>query len=123
MSDESALAYEAIANDFGAKLAIAVTRGLIRIPSDVTPGVSPAAAATTNAPPETAEPTAPKETELEGRSYLLHPPLLDERGFASATRWFVDGFTKRSGIQVHCDIPDSMERLPENVKLALFRLL
>jgi signal transduction histidine kinase len=61
--------------------------------------------------------------EIRTTSYLLHPPLLDERGFVSATRWFVDGFTKRSGIQVHCEIPDSMERLPENVELALFRLL
>jgi len=61
--------------------------------------------------------------EIRTTSYLLHPPLLDERGFASATRWFVNGFTKRSGIQVHCDIPDSVERLPENVELALFRLL
>jgi hypothetical protein len=25
-------------------------------------------------------------------SYLLHPPLLDEAGFESAARWYVDGF-------------------------------
>ncbi|MGH9642725.1 MAG: histidine kinase, partial [Terriglobales bacterium] len=39
--------------------------------------------------------------EIRTTSYLLHPPLLDEAGFASAARWFVEGFTKRSGIQVH----------------------
>ena len=61
--------------------------------------------------------------EIRTTSYLLHPPLLDECGLGSAARWFVDGFTKRSGIQIECDIPEEMERLPENVELALFRIL
>jgi signal transduction histidine kinase len=61
--------------------------------------------------------------EIRTTSYLLHPPLLDEAGFASAARWFVAGFTRRSGIQVQCDVPDNAERLPEAVELALFRVL
>jgi signal transduction histidine kinase len=61
--------------------------------------------------------------EIRTTSYLLHPPLLDEAGFASAARWFAQGFTKRSGIQVHCDLPQKLERLPEGVELALFRVL
>lgn len=61
--------------------------------------------------------------EIRTTSYLLHPPLLDEAGFASAARWFVAGFTKRSGIQVQCDVPDNAERFPEAVELALFRVL
>jgi Histidine kinase len=31
-------------------------------------------------------------------SHLLHPPLLDEAGFLSAAKWYVDGFGQRSGI-------------------------
>jgi len=61
--------------------------------------------------------------EIRTTSYLLHPPMLDEAGFASAARWFVDGFTKRSGIEVRCDIPEEMERLPQTVELVLFRIL
>ena len=31
-------------------------------------------------------------TETRTISHLLHPPLLDETGFASAARWYVEGF-------------------------------
>jgi signal transduction histidine kinase len=61
--------------------------------------------------------------EIRTTSYLLHPPLLDECGFASAARWFVEGFTKRSGIQVKCVIPEQLERFPANIELVLFRIL
>lgn len=61
--------------------------------------------------------------EIRTTSYLLHPPLLDESGFASAAQWFVEGFAKRSGISVHSDIPDGMGRLSRNCELALFRVL
>ena len=61
--------------------------------------------------------------EIRTTSYLLHPPLLDESGIVSAAQWFVEGFAKRSGISVHCDIPDRMERLSRNCELALFRVL
>lgn len=61
--------------------------------------------------------------EVRTTSYLLHPPLLDEAGIASATRWFVEGFARRSGIQVHCDIPDKMERPSRACELVLFRVL
>jgi signal transduction histidine kinase len=40
-------------------------------------------------------------------SYLLHPPLLDEAGFESAARWYVDGFAQRGEIQAK---PDSRDR-------------
>src|SRR3984885_16272081 len=38
--------------------------------------------------------------EIRSTSYLLHPPLLDEAGFAAAAAWYIDGFNKRSPIQV-----------------------
>jgi two-component system NarL family sensor kinase len=56
-------------------------------------------------------------------SHLLHPPLLDETGFASAARWYVEGFTKRSGIQTGLDMPDNLDRLSSSMELALFRVL
>ena len=56
-------------------------------------------------------------------SYLLHPPLLDDIGIASAARWYLEGFAKRSGIEVSTDIPDSDKRMPHSMELALFRVL
>ncbi len=61
--------------------------------------------------------------DVRTTSYLLHPPLLDEAGIASAARWFVEGFARRSGIAVQCDIPDTMKRPSRACELVLFRLL
>lgn len=56
-------------------------------------------------------------------SHLLHPPLLDEVGLLSALHWFVEGFSKRSGIQANVDVPSQYERLPQETEIALFRVL
>ena len=61
--------------------------------------------------------------EIRTTSYLLHPPLLDEIGIASAARWFVEGFAQRSGIQVTCDIAQGIERPTRDCELVLFRVL
>jgi len=56
-------------------------------------------------------------------SHLLHPPLLDEAGLPSALQWYVDEFGKRSGIKVHLDCQDSLERLPSEMETAIFRIV
>jgi len=56
-------------------------------------------------------------------SYLLHPPLLDELGIASAVKWYLDGFGQRSGIHLSVDIADSFGRLSQSTELVLFRAL
>jgi PAS domain S-box-containing protein len=61
--------------------------------------------------------------ETRTLSHLLHPPLLDESGLASAARWYVEGFAKRSNLQVDIEIPSGLPRLPGNAELALFRVL
>jgi two-component system, NarL family, sensor kinase len=53
----------------------------------------------------------------------LHPPLLDEAGFASAAKWYVEGFGRRSRIATRLDIPEHMNRLPRQMETALFRIL
>jgi len=55
-------------------------------------------------------------------SHLLHPPLLDEAGFSSAAKWYLEGFAQRSGIGVKMDLPD-VGRLPKAIELGLFRIL
>ena len=63
-------------------------------------------------------------SETRTLSCLLHPPLLDEVGFSSAARWYTDEFAKRSGIKAELKLPDEgIERLPEPVRIALFRIL
>ena len=62
-------------------------------------------------------------SETRTLSYLLHPPLLDEAGFASAARCYLEGFAKRSNIKVNAEIPDTFPRLSSAVELVLFRAL
>ena len=59
--------------------------------------------------------------EVRTVSYLLHPPLLDESGLASALRWYVKGFSERSKIVVTLEIPEDFGRLPSEMETALFR--
>lgn len=56
-------------------------------------------------------------------SHLLHPPLLDEMGFTCAAKWLVDGFSQRSEVQVKLEIQENLPRMPQDVELALFRIL
>jgi len=60
--------------------------------------------------------------EIRTTSYLLHPPLLDEAGFAAAAAWYIDGFNKRSPIQVKLQLPERI-RVPGSVEIVLFRVL
>ena len=60
--------------------------------------------------------------ETRTLSYLLHPPLLDEVGFASAAKNYVEEFARRSGIEsdISLELPS---RLPPNTEILLFRVL
>jgi PAS domain S-box-containing protein len=62
-------------------------------------------------------------TEIRTLSYLLHPPLLEDTGLAPTVSWFVEGFSKRSGIEVVVDIPSDLGRLKADLELALFRII
>lgn len=61
--------------------------------------------------------------EIRTMSHLLHPPLLEEAGLASAVRWFVDEFAARSGIRAEVEIAKPLRRLGAEIELALFRVL
>jgi signal transduction histidine kinase len=62
-------------------------------------------------------------SEVRTLSYLLHPPTMDAAGFASAARWYVEGYGQRSGLNVTLDAPSDLGRLPDAIELALFRVL
>src|SRR5579864_737992 len=61
--------------------------------------------------------------EIRTISYLLHPPLLDVAGLASALRWYVDGFSERSKIKVVLEIPPEFRRLSSAMDIAIFRMV
>jgi PAS domain S-box-containing protein len=60
--------------------------------------------------------------EIRTLSYLLHPPLLEQVGLVGALQWYVEGFSKRSGIYVDV-FAEPMERLTSDLELALFRIV
>jgi PAS domain S-box-containing protein len=61
--------------------------------------------------------------EIRTTSYLLHPPLLDERGLASALNWYIDGLAERSHIAITLHIAENVGRLPSDIELAIFRVV
>lgn len=56
-------------------------------------------------------------------SYLLHPPLLDESGLASALNWYVEGLAERSHVAIMLDVAGNVGRLPSDIELAIFRVV
>ena len=56
-------------------------------------------------------------------SYLLHPPLLDELGLASALLCYVEGFSKRSKIDAKLDMPRQVTSLSKEMELSIFRVV
>ena len=62
--------------------------------------------------------------QVRNISYLLHPPLLDEIGLRSALGWYLEGLTKRGGIQTSLETrPTDFPRLAPEVETALFRII
>jgi two-component system, NarL family, sensor kinase len=61
--------------------------------------------------------------EVRTISYLLYPPMLEEMGLKSAIPWYLEGFSKRSGIKTSFEIPNDFGRMSRDAELALFRVL
>jgi len=61
--------------------------------------------------------------EIRVISHLLHPPLLDEIGLQAVVPWYLTSFSERSGIQIDLDMPSDIAKLPDQVELAVFRVL
>jgi signal transduction histidine kinase len=62
--------------------------------------------------------------QVRSMSHLLHPPLLDEVGLSSALEQYLEGFTKRSGIDAR--IEGSLGDLPRfkpELETAIFRII
>lgn len=60
--------------------------------------------------------------ELRTLSYVLHPPMLDELGLASALKIYAEGFSQRSGVVLDIDVNPGWQRLSPETEIALFRV-
>ena len=56
-------------------------------------------------------------------SYLLHPPLIEELGLGPALKWYVEGFSARSGIVISVESDADFPRLAPEAEIALFRIV
>jgi len=63
------------------------------------------------------------ESEIRTLSYVLHPPLLDQIGLVPALKWYIEGFSKRSGLNVQIDVRSKIPRLNVEEETALFRIV
>ena len=61
--------------------------------------------------------------EIRTLSYLMHPPVLDELGLASAIQEYATGFSERSGITLELAIQSGFGRLPQEAETAFFRIV
>lgn len=62
--------------------------------------------------------------QVRSISHLLHPPLLDEVGLRAALKWYLEGFTKRSGIETDLDVqPSTFPRMAPELETAVFRIV
>lgn len=61
--------------------------------------------------------------EVRTLAHLLHPPMMDEAGLASAAQWFVEGFARRTGLKTFLNLHLGETRLPDGIELAFFRVL
>jgi signal transduction histidine kinase len=63
------------------------------------------------------------QQEIRTASYLLHPPLLDESGLASALELYVNGATERTGLAIELEVSDDFGRVSRELELVVFRLV
>ena len=62
--------------------------------------------------------------QVRSLSHLLHPPLLDEVGLHFALQSYVEGLTKRSGVDTSVDVqPEDFPRFAPELETAIFRII
>jgi signal transduction histidine kinase len=61
--------------------------------------------------------------ELRSFSYALHPREIDRDGIAATLERYVDGFSRRTGLQVVIELTDILDALPPKLQEALLRIV
>ncbi len=63
------------------------------------------------------------QKEIHTLSYLLNPPYLDRDGLARTLRSFIDGFSRRSGLETRLEVTSLVDELQPELQLALLRIV
>jgi PAS domain S-box-containing protein len=63
------------------------------------------------------------QREIRAFSYLLFPPSLDRDGLASTLRHFVQGFARRTGLNLDCNIDDAVDGAAPPVQRTILRVV
>jgi signal transduction histidine kinase len=61
--------------------------------------------------------------EIRTLTYFIDPPFLEKYGLLSAIRWYAEGFSRRSEIQVRVDGPADLPPVARAAERALFRVV
>ncbi len=105
-------------HDSTGQLLVALTMNLARLKSEHV--LNPAADAVID---DTSSVVDEMSRQIRTMSYLLHPPLLDEAGLSSAVKWYIEGFSNRSSVDVTLELPADLGRLPQELEITMFRLI
>ena len=60
--------------------------------------------------------------DIRTLAYQLHPPLLDEAGLKGALSWYLESYSRLTGIKVHAALAPQLDRLPKDVEVGLFHI-
>jgi signal transduction histidine kinase len=61
--------------------------------------------------------------QVRSLSYLLHPPFAEDMGLLTALRYYVEGVSQRTGIQISMKLPKELSPLPFEVEATIFRVV
>ena len=61
--------------------------------------------------------------QVRSLSYLLHPPFAEDMGLLTALRYYVEGVSQRTGIQIKMKLPEELSPLPFELEAAIFRVV
>jgi len=61
--------------------------------------------------------------EIRTLSYALHPPALDRLGLLPSLQWHIDGFCRRSGVDIRFIGAREVGRLPLEMETDIFRIV
>lgn len=56
-------------------------------------------------------------------SYMLHPPLFDELGLSAALKWYLEGYSRDSGLKIEFHIDPDFGRLPQELEHTLMAVV
>ncbi len=61
--------------------------------------------------------------QVRSLSYLLHPPFAEDMGLLTALRYYAEGVSQRTGIQINMNLPKDLAALPFEVEATIFRVV